>query len=112
MQSVKYWFSLRIENTRVHLMGDECFFNSPDESIACAMYVRALAELGLIQRGAQEAMKHRSGEHRGLCFGERRPLAKHSLLSIDGVRRTYDGSSKRNSGAMMIDLPLPTEAFL
>jgi len=54
-------------------------------------------------------MKYRSGEYRGLGFGERRPLAKHSLLSIDGVRRTYDRSSKRNSDAMIIDLTLPTQ---
>jgi len=57
-------------------------------------------------------MKHRSGEHRGLCFGERRSLAKHSLLSTDGVRRTYDGSPKRDSGAIMADLTLPTFSAL
>jgi len=59
----------------------------------------------LTQRGTQEAMEHRSGEHRGLGFGERRPLAKHSLLSTDGVRRTYVGPSRRNSDAMIIGDP-------
>jgi len=50
-------------------------------------------------------MKHRSGEHRGLCFGKRRPLAQHSLLSTDVVSRKSDGSSKRNSDAMIKGLP-------
>jgi len=32
VQSVRCWFSWRIEKTRCHLIGDEYFFNSLDES--------------------------------------------------------------------------------
>jgi hypothetical protein len=43
VQGVRYWFTWRIEKIRSHLIGDECFFNSPGESRGCAMYVQTLA---------------------------------------------------------------------
>ncbi|MDQ6960576.1 MAG: PfkB family carbohydrate kinase [Mariprofundaceae bacterium] len=43
VQSVRYWFTWRIDKTRSHLIGDAYFFNSPSVSRGCAMYVQTLA---------------------------------------------------------------------